>query len=127
GGCTTSSDHLYLQPPGAPSFLDAEIVAARQSGLRFHATRGSVDRGQRDGSPMPDGMLEDLDAVLADSERLVAAHHDTAPDAMTRVALGPHSVFGATPKLMSETAALAARLDVRLHTHLSGDVSDDAY
>jgi cytosine/adenosine deaminase-related metal-dependent hydrolase len=127
GGCTTSSDHLYLQPPDQPSFIDAEIEAAHHSGLRFHATRGSVDRGQRDGSPMPDRMCEDVDSVLADCERLVARHHDRSPSSMVRVALGPHSVFGATSQLMASVAELAGHLDVRLHTHLSGDVSDDDY
>jgi cytosine/adenosine deaminase-related metal-dependent hydrolase len=127
GGCTTTSDHLYLQPPDQPSFLDVQISAATESGLRFHATRGAVDRGQRDGSPMPDHMLEPLDDVLADCERLVATHHDRTPMSRLRVALGPHSVFGATSKLMAEIAALGARLDVRLHTHLSGDHADDGY
>jgi cytosine/adenosine deaminase-related metal-dependent hydrolase len=127
GGCTTTSDHLYLQPPDQPSFLDAEIAAAAASGMRFHATRGCVDRGQRVGSPMPDDMTESVDAVLADCERLVGRHHQRGPDAMVQIALGPHSVFGATSELMREVAALAERLDVRLHTHLSGDVADDAY
>jgi cytosine/adenosine deaminase-related metal-dependent hydrolase len=124
-GCTTASDHLYLQPPDQPSFLDVQIEAAKASGLRFHATRGCVDRGQRDGSPMPDHMLEDVDVVLADAERLVRAHHDPSPGAMVQVALGPHSVFGATSRLMVEVADAAERLDVRLHTHLSGDRADD--
>lgn len=126
-GCTTTSDHLYLQPPHGGSLLDAQVAAAQASGLRLHAVRGSVDRGRRDGSPMPDHMLEDPDDILADCERLVAAHHDRSPDAMVRVALGPHSVFGATDRLMRDTAELAERLDVRLHTHLSGDVADEAY
>ena len=127
GGCTTTSDHLYLQPPDQPSFVEAEILAAREVGLRFHATRGSVNRGQRDGSPMPDRMLEDVDTVLADCERLVHRYHQRGPDAMVQVALGPHSVFGATSELMRGTAELAAQLDVRLHTHLSGDRVDAAY
>jgi cytosine/adenosine deaminase-related metal-dependent hydrolase len=127
GGCTTTSDHLYLQPPDQPSFVEAEILAANNIGLRFHATRGSVNRGQRDGSPMPDRMLEDVDAVLEDCERLVNQYHQRGAGAMMQVALGPHSVFGATSELMQRTAELAARLDVRLHTHLSGDRVDDAY
>jgi cytosine/adenosine deaminase-related metal-dependent hydrolase len=127
GGCTTTSDHLYLQPPDQPSFVEAEILAASEMGLRFHATRGSVNRGQRHGSPMPDHMLEDVDAVLADCERLVHKYHQRGPDAMMQVALGPHSVFGATSELMQRTAELAEKLDVRLHTHLSGDKVDDAY
>jgi cytosine/adenosine deaminase-related metal-dependent hydrolase len=127
GGCTTTSDHLYLQPPDQPSLLDAEIRAARESGLRFHATRGAVDRGARDGSPMPDHLLETVDDVLADCERLVATHHERGPDARIQIALGPHSVYGATPALMTGVAELAERLDVRLHTHLSGDATDDGY
>jgi cytosine/adenosine deaminase-related metal-dependent hydrolase len=126
-GCTTTSDHLYLQPPDQPSFVEAEILAAREMGLRFHATRGSVDRGQRDGSPMPDHMLESIDAVLDDSARLVSKYHQRGTDAMLQIALGPHSVFGATSQLMQRTAALAEKLDVRLHTHLSGDRADEAY
>jgi cytosine/adenosine deaminase-related metal-dependent hydrolase len=109
------------------SLLDASIVAAREAGLRFHPVRGSVNRGRRDGSPMPDHLLEDVDAVLADYERLVAAHHDRRPDARLRVAVGPHSVFGATNDLMRATAQWAQAHDVRLHTHLSGDAADEPY
>ncbi|GAA1804550.1 8-oxoguanine deaminase [Luedemannella flava] len=127
GGATTTSDHLYLQPPGRESLVEVSILAAREAGLRFHATRGCVDRGQRDGSPMPDHMLEDVDAVLADSDRLIGAYHDRAADAMTRIALGPHSVFGATAGLMRASAELADARDVRLHTHLSGDAADEPY
>jgi cytosine/adenosine deaminase-related metal-dependent hydrolase len=127
GGCTTTSDHLYLQPPDQPSLVEAEIDAAREIGLRFHATRGAVDRGRRHGSPMPDHMLESVDHVMADAERLVSKYHQRGPRAMIQVALGPHSVFGATPDLMRATAELAETLDVRLHTHLSGDTADEAY
>jgi cytosine/adenosine deaminase-related metal-dependent hydrolase len=127
GGCTTTSDHLYLQPPDQPSLVEAEIVAAREIGLRFHATRGAVDRGKKHDSPMPDRLLERVDDVLEDAERLVAKYHERGPRAMVQIALGPHSVFGATPALMRETAALAEKLDVRLHTHLSGDTGDEAY
>jgi cytosine/adenosine deaminase-related metal-dependent hydrolase len=127
GGCTTASDHLYLQPPDQPSLVEVEIEAARETGLRFHATRGAVDRGEKEGSPMPDRMVERVDAVLADCERIVARHHDRGADAMVQVAIGPHSVFGATTALMRECARLAAALDVRLHTHLSGDVADESY
>jgi cytosine/adenosine deaminase-related metal-dependent hydrolase len=127
GGCTTTSDHLYLQPPDQPSLVEVEILAARELGLRFHATRGSVNRGRSHGSPMPDHLLEDIDAVLADSERLVQQYHQRGPDAMIQVALGPHSVFGATSELMRRSAELAESLDVRLHTHLSGDSVDEKY
>ena len=126
-GCTTTSDHLYLQPPDQPSLVEAEILAARATGMRFTATRGSVDRGQRDGGPMPDHMLETVDGVLADCARLVDTYHDRSPASKTQVALGPQSVFGATSALMREVGALGEELDVRLHTHLYGDIADEAY
>ncbi len=127
GGCSTTADHLYLQRPGTPSLFDAQMVAAQESGLRMHATRGSVNRGQRHGSPMPDEMLEDRDDVLADCVRVVARYHDRSATSSLQVALGPHSVFGATNDLMSSVAELAEQLDVRLHTHLSGDREDEPY
>ncbi|MDX6333121.1 MAG: 8-oxoguanine deaminase, partial [Streptosporangiaceae bacterium] len=35
-GCTTSTDHLYVFPAGAGDLLEAEILAARRIGVRFH-------------------------------------------------------------------------------------------
>ena len=34
GGCTTSTDHLYIHP--RPKLIDTEIRAAKEVGLRFH-------------------------------------------------------------------------------------------
>ena len=41
-------------------------------GLRLVASRGSMDLGESDGGLPPDELVEDLDAVLADTERLAA-------------------------------------------------------
>ena len=46
-GCTTSTDHLYVHPHGAGDLLTAEIDAARDIGLRFHPTRGSMSLSER--------------------------------------------------------------------------------
>ncbi len=125
GGCTTTSDHLYVHPHGAGDLISAEIRAAREVGLRFHATRGSMSLSEKDGGLPPDTVVQEPDEILADSERLVALHHDRAPDAMVRVALAPCSPFSVTPELMERTAELAERLDVRLHTHLAEDIDED--
>jgi len=117
GGCTTSADHLYVHP--RPRLLDAQIAAARELGMRFHPVRGAQDVPHEDGNPLPTALTEQLDEILADNERLVAAHHDRDPAAMVRIALGPCTTFDSSPRLFAEVAAQAERLDVRLHTHLA--------
>jgi cytosine/adenosine deaminase-related metal-dependent hydrolase len=127
GGCTTSMDHLYVHPSGGGDLITAEITAARELGMRFHATRGSMSRSQKDGGLPPDSVVQDDDTILAESERLVGRHHERGADAMVQVALAPCSPFSVTPGLMKATAELAERLDVRLHTHLAEDVDEDTY
>jgi len=127
GGCTTTMDHMYVHPAGAGDLITAEITAAKELGMRFHATRGSMSRSKKDGGLPPDEVVQDNDTILAESERLVGAHHDPTSHAMVQVALAPCSPFSVTPDLMKATAALAERLDVRLHTHLAEDVDEDTY
>jgi cytosine/adenosine deaminase-related metal-dependent hydrolase len=127
GGCTTTMDHLYVHPHGGGDLVTAEINAARELGMRFHATRGSMSRSQKDGGLPPDSVVQDDDTILAESERLVKAHHDPTAHAMVQVALAPCSPFSVTPGLMRKTAELAEQLDVRLHTHIAEDVDEDDY
>lgn len=127
GGCTTTMDHMYVHPEGGGDLITAEITAAHELGMRFHATRGSMSRSKKDGGLPPDEVVQDNDTILAESERLVGMHHDPSSHAMTQVALAPCSPFSVTPDLMIATAELAERLDVRLHTHLAEDVDEDAY
>jgi cytosine/adenosine deaminase-related metal-dependent hydrolase len=127
GGCTTSTDHLYVHPRGAGDLITAEIRAAQELGMRFHPTRGSMSLSEKDGGLPPDSVVQDDDEILADSERLVAQHHDPAWGAMVRIALAPCSPFSVTPALMRATAELAERLDVRLHTHLAEDPDEDRF
>ncbi|HEX6418606.1 MAG TPA: 8-oxoguanine deaminase [Acidimicrobiales bacterium] len=127
GGCTTSTDHLYVHPAGAGDLLGAEIAAARDVGVRFHPTRGSMSLSRKDGGLPPDSVVQDDDTILAASEEAVARYHDPAHGAMVRVALAPCSPFTVTPDLMRRTAELAERLDVRLHTHLAEDPDEDRF
>jgi cytosine/adenosine deaminase-related metal-dependent hydrolase len=126
-GCTTSTDHLYVHPRGAGDLLSAEIAAARDLGMRFHPTRGSMSLSEKDGGLPPDDVVQDDDEILAACEDAVARHHDRSHGAMVRVALAPCSPFSVTESLMVRTAELAERLDVRLHTHLAENAEDDAY
>jgi len=126
-GCTTTSDHHYLFPRGETRLIDAEIAAAREIGIRFHATRGSMSVGRRQGGLPPDDVVQDEDEILADSERVIRTYHDPRPGAMLRVGLAPCSPFSVSERLMRETAALAERHDVRLHTHLAETKDEEAY
>jgi cytosine/adenosine deaminase-related metal-dependent hydrolase len=126
-GCTTSTDHLYLHPRGGGDLLTAEIEAARDLGVRFHPTRGSMSLSEKDGGLPPDDVVADDDDILAASEEAVATHHDRAHGAMTRVALAPCSPFTVTESLMVRSAELAERLDVRLHTHFAENAEDDEF
>jgi cytosine/adenosine deaminase-related metal-dependent hydrolase len=127
GGCTTSTDHLYVHPRGAGDLITAEIAAATELGIRFHPTHGSMSLSVKDGGLPPDDVVLDEDQILAESERLVGLHHDRSPGAMVRIALAPCSPFSVTPELMTRTAELAERLDVRLHTHLAENAEDDEF
>jgi 8-oxoguanine deaminase len=127
GGCTTTTDHLYVAPRGGGDVWSAEIAAARELGMRFHPTRGSMTLSVKDGGLPPDSVVQDDDEVLADSERLVKLHHDPSHGAMVRVALAPCSPFSVSPELMRRTAELAEKLDVRLHTHLAEDPDEDTF
>ncbi|UOY00397.1 8-oxoguanine deaminase [Blastococcus sp. PRF04-17] len=127
GGCTTSTDHLYVHPRGGGDLISAEVAAARDLGIRFHPTRGSMSLSVKDGGLPPDSVVQDDDEILAESQRLVARHHDRSPLAMTRIALAPCSPFSVSTSLMARTAELAARLDVRLHTHLAETRDEEAF
>jgi cytosine/adenosine deaminase-related metal-dependent hydrolase len=124
-GCTTSSDHQYMFPNG--SQLDDAIEGARAVGIRFVATRGSMSIGESAGGLPPDALTEREDDILADCERVVARFHDSRPHAMLQIALAPCSPFTVSDALMRETADMARRLGVRLHTHLAENEEDVAY
>ena len=125
-GATTVADHLYLFPNDAR--LDDEIRAARELGVRFHPTRGSMSLGQSQGGLPPDSVCEDEDAILADCARVIAQFHDPAPLSMLRIGLAPCSPFSVTPELMRRTAELARRHPgVRLHTHLAETIDENRF
>jgi cytosine/adenosine deaminase-related metal-dependent hydrolase len=125
-GCTTAADHGYIWTNGAR--VDDQIAVARAMGLRFHASRGSMSRGQSQGGLPPDEAVEDEARILSDSERVIREHHDPARLAMTRIVLAPCSPFSVTPELMRATAELARKHEnVHLHTHLCETVDEEQY
>jgi 8-oxoguanine deaminase len=124
-GCTTASDHLYIYPNDCS--IDDEIRAAHEIGLRFHATRGSMSLGESQGGLPPDKAVEREDVILRESVRAIERHHDARRHAMVRVALAPCSPFSVTTDLMRESARLARRYGVMLHTHLAETRDEDEF
>ncbi|MBT3556161.1 MAG: 8-oxoguanine deaminase [Rhodospirillales bacterium] len=124
-GCTCSSDHLYIFPNGAR--LDDEIDAAKETGVRLHATRGAMSVGESKGGLPPDFLVEDEAHILDDSLRAIQAHHDPEPGAMIRVAVAPCSPFSVSRELMRDAAILARDQGVMMHTHLAENDDDIAY
>lgn len=124
-GCTTASDHLYLFPNG--SSLDDEIEAAEPIGLRLHASRGSMSLGESKGGLPPDSVVDSEENILVDSERLIKKYHHAEPGAMVQIVLAPCSPFSVTGELMKESALLARKYGVHLHTHLAETQDEEEF
>jgi cytosine/adenosine deaminase-related metal-dependent hydrolase len=126
-GCTTTMDHHYLFPAGGGDVLAATVEAAREVGLRFHPTRGSMDLGASDGGLPPDDVVEDRDAIIAATQAAIEKFHDPSPDSMLRIGVAPCSPFSVTRELLADAAGLARDSGVRLHTHIAETADEDDY
>lgn len=126
-GCTTSTDHHYVFPGGLESGIDLQVAAAQKIGVRAVLTRGSMDLSVEDGGLPPKSVVQDLDAILSDSERLISLYHDPNPGAFIQIALAPCSPFSVTRDVMMQTADLARQRNVLLHTHLAETEDENAY
>jgi 8-oxoguanine deaminase len=122
-GCTTVFDHHYLFPPGVTGLLEAEIRAARELGVRIVAARGSMDLGESQGGLPPDSLVETREDALAATEAAAAL----ADGAQVEITVAPCSPFSVTRELMTESAELARRLGLRLHTHLAETIEEEDY
>ena len=126
-GVTTSSDHHYIFPPGLDDAMDIQVEEAGKAGMRMMVTRGSMNLSQKDGGLPPDSVVQDLDTILLDSERVIRKYHDRGDGAMVQVGLAPCSPFSVTQELMKQTASLAAKHDCRLHTHLAETQDEEGF
>jgi len=126
-GCTLSTDHHYVFPRGRAGIFEALVDAARELGLRFHPCRGSMSLGESKGGLPPDSVVEDEDSILADTELMIKRFHDPKPGSMCRVAVAPCSPFSVTPELMRESAALARRHGLRMHTHVAETLDEEKF
>lgn len=126
-GCTTAADHHYLFPNGLEEGIDVQVDVVKRLGMRATLTRGSMSLGEKDGGLPPQSTVQDADVILADSERLVGAYHERGDGAFVQIGLAPCSPFSVTTGVMRDTAALAERLDVRLHTHLAETIDEEDF
>lgn len=124
-GCTTVFDHTYLYQSG--NNVDCQIQAAKELGVRFHASRGSMSLGESQGGLPPDECVEDEAFILTDSERVIRTHHDASLGSMTRIVIAPCSPFSVTTSLLRDSAALARQHGVKLHTHLCETLDEERY
>jgi cytosine/adenosine deaminase-related metal-dependent hydrolase len=118
-GCTTAFDHHYVFPRDQSGLAEALLAAADEVGIRLVFGRGSMDLGESNGGLPPDSLVEDLDTILEQTEKLARDGVD--------VAVAPCSPFSVTKELMRESAELARRLEVPLHTHLAETAEEEAY
>ncbi|MBS1897940.1 MAG: 8-oxoguanine deaminase [Actinobacteria bacterium] len=126
-GCTTAADHHYLFPAGLEDGIDVQVDVVKRLGMRATLTRGSMSLGEKDGGLPPQSTVQDPDVILADSERLIGAYHERGEGAFVQVGLAPCSPFSVTTGVMRDTAALAERLDVRMHTHLAETIDEEDF
>jgi len=127
-GCTYTADHHYVFPEGQPdTLIDTQIQAAKEIGIRFHATRGSMSLGVDQGGLPPMSVVQKETKILEDSDRLIHAYHNASRYSMTQVALAPCSPFSVTTDLMKETAMLARANGVLMHTHLAETMDEERF
>ncbi len=126
-GCTTAADHHYLFPDGLEHAIDVQVQSVRELGMRAMLTRGSMSLGEADGGLPPQQTVQQGEVILADSQRLIETYHERGDGAQIQIALAPCSPFSVTPQIMAESAAMAEKLDVRLHTHLAETLDEEDF
>lgn len=127
-GCTTCFDHHYIFPNNkSDNFIDIQFEVAEELGIRMHSSRGSMSLSKKDGGLPPDSVVQTIDKILCDSERLINKYHNPDMYSMRQVVLAPCSPFSVTQELMKETAKLARKYKVRLHTHLCETIDEENF
>ena len=126
-GCTTCFDHHYVFPAGSGDLIGAQLGAAKELGIRMHASRGSMDLSKKDGGLPPDSVVQTIDEIMEDSAALIEKYHDPSVGSMAQIVLAPCSPFSVSGELLRQSAILARQYNVRLHTHLCETRDEENY
>ncbi|MDO6559492.1 8-oxoguanine deaminase [Paraglaciecola chathamensis] len=129
-GCTTIGDHHYVFPKRLSHAIDVQVQAVAELNCRALLTRGSMSLGQSKGGLPPDSVIQSEDVILADSQHVIDAYHQSADNntnPMLQIALAPCSPFSVSQELMEQTAILAQKNNVLLHTHLAETEDENAF
>ncbi len=128
-GCTTAVDHFYVFPDGyGEEVFEAEVEGVRETGLRFHPTRGSMSLSKEDGGLPPDSVVQDEDTILRHTEQMIETYHDPDPYSMLRIVVAPCSPFSVTDSLMRESKQLGEQYEnVSFHTHLAETLDEERF
>ncbi len=125
-GCSTIADQHYIYYPGMP-FDSSQILfeVADRLGVRYMLMRGGATRTREIEAGIPDYLKpESIDDIAADMERLARLYNDPGPRPRHRVAIAPPTPLVSVHKEeLKPLAALARKLGVRLHSHLSETVT----
>jgi len=125
-GCTLTTDHHYLYPQSVTEdIMGMQFNAAADTGIRFSPTRGSMSLSKKDGGLPPDSVVQSEDVILADSERVIKQFHDSSAYSMSKIVLAPCSPFSVSEQSMIDTAALARKYGILLHTHLAETIDEN--
>jgi cytosine/adenosine deaminase-related metal-dependent hydrolase len=127
GGTTCFDQHFAFPRKSSKFILDREFEAAQALGIRFHAGRSCFTRGKKGGGLPPDELVETTDEFLKDCERLIDKYHDPRDFSLRQVVVAPCSPFSVDSDVMIESAKLARRKKVRLHTHLAETLDEEKY
>ena len=123
-GATTIADHHYVFPRGTDSLIDRQFAVAREMGVRFHASRGSMDVTS---DLIADWAVQSIDEILADTERLVKEYHDASIGSYQQVIVSPCAATSCTKDLLVESAELAKKYQLGLHTHCGETEAENAF
>ena len=123
-GATTVADHHYVFPNGAVDMIDAQFAAAAEMGVRFNASRGSMNVKS---DLISDWALQTEDEILADTERLIKKFHSSKHGSWQQVMVAPCAATSCSESLLKASAELAKTHGVGLHTHCGETVDENEF